>query len=181
MGASQTLYATPFTVHRPAELCSNGEHCFWSCSHMLTIPCNSMRVHLINLYRSYWNMLSHISEAHLMSLDAATGSARSELVLEVVGPCTHEHPASPHQPCWLVEACKILLFHLPLHQVRCVDVLQYFTIKMQDGVVATSYTNGDKFYIDPMKLLPLDRFLPKPKGSSAGITKGKSKLFLFYS
>lgn len=51
--------------------------------------------------------------------------------------------------------------------------LQYFTIKMQDGVVATSYANGDKFYIDPMKLLPLDRFLPKPKGSSAGITKGK--------
>ena len=44
---------------------------------------------------------------------------------------------------------------------------------MQDGVVATSYANGDKFYIDPMKLLPLDRFLPKPKGSSAGITKGK--------
>ena len=54
-------------------------------------------------------------------------------------------------------------------------VLQYFTIKMQDGVVATSYANGDKFYIDPMKLLPLDRFLPKPKGSSAGITKGKIK------
>ena len=44
---------------------------------------------------------------------------------------------------------------------------------MQEGVVATSYANGDKFYIDPMKLLPLDRFLPKPKGSSAGITKGK--------
>ena len=44
---------------------------------------------------------------------------------------------------------------------------------MQDGVVATSYANGDKFYIDPMKLLPLDRFLPKPKGSSAGITKGE--------
>ena len=43
---------------------------------------------------------------------------------------------------------------------------------MQDGVLATSYANGDKFYIDPMKLLPLDRFLPKPKGSSAGITKG---------
>ena len=43
---------------------------------------------------------------------------------------------------------------------------------MQEGVVATSYSNGDKFYIDPAKLLPLDRFLPKPKGSSAGITKG---------
>lgn len=41
----------------------------------------------------------------------------------------------------------------------------FFTVKMSDGVVATSYAAGDKFYIDPMKLLPLDRFLPRPKGS----------------
>lgn len=53
-------------------------------------------------------------------------------------------------------------------------LVQFFTIKMQEGVVATSYSNGDKFYIDPAKLLPLDRFLPKPKGSSAGITKGEA-------
>lgn len=44
-------------------------------------------------------------------------------------------------------------------------VLQFFTVKMSDGVVATSYKAGDKFYIDPMKLLPLDRFLPRPKGA----------------
>lgn len=62
----------------------------------------------------------------------------------------------------------------------CLHVLQYFTIKMQDGVVATSYANGDKFYIDPMKLLPLDRFLPKPKGSSAGITKGEITSVVFF-
>lgn len=42
----------------------------------------------------------------------------------------------------------------------------YFTIKMGDGIVATSYKAGDKFYIDPMKLLPLERFLPQPKGAS---------------
>ncbi len=41
----------------------------------------------------------------------------------------------------------------------------YFTIKMGDGIVATSYKAGDKFYIDPMKLLPLERFLPQPKGA----------------
>ncbi|KXZ43585.1 hypothetical protein GPECTOR_86g378 [Gonium pectorale] len=41
----------------------------------------------------------------------------------------------------------------------------YFTIKMSEGVVATSYKAGDKFFIDPMKLLPLERFLPKPKGA----------------
>eukprot|EP00238_Polyblepharides_amylifera_P008775 CAMPEP_0196578840 /NCGR_PEP_ID=MMETSP1081-20130531/10294_1 /TAXON_ID=36882 /ORGANISM="Pyramimonas amylifera, Strain CCMP720" /LENGTH=146 /DNA_ID=CAMNT_0041898201 /DNA_START=202 /DNA_END=639 /DNA_ORIENTATION=+ len=42
----------------------------------------------------------------------------------------------------------------------------YFTIKMQDGVVASSYAEGDKFFIDPFKLLPLDRFLEKPKGAA---------------
>lgn len=49
-------------------------------------------------------------------------------------------------------------------------VRQHFTIKMQEGVVATSYSSGDKFYIDPMKLLPMDRFLPQPKG--AGGSRG---------
>lgn len=39
---------------------------------------------------------------------------------------------------------------------------------MSEGVVATSYKAGDKFYIDPFKLLPLDRFLPKPKGAGGG-------------
>lgn len=29
--------------------------------------------------------------------------------------------------------------------------------------MATSYNQGDKFYIDPAKLLPLARFLPQPK------------------
>ena len=46
--------------------------------------------------------------------------------------------------------------------------MQHFTIKMQEGVVATSYSAGDKFYIDPMKLLPMERFLPQPKGAGGG-------------
>lgn len=41
--------------------------------------------------------------------------------------------------------------------------MQYFSVKMMEGVVATSYSAGDKFYIDPRKLLPLARFLPQPK------------------
>ena len=32
-----------------------------------------------------------------------------------------------------------------------------------EGIVATSYAAGDKFYIDPAKLLPLSRFLTQPK------------------
>ncbi len=34
--------------------------------------------------------------------------------------------------------------------------------------MATSYAAGDKFYIDPMKLLPMERFLPQPKGAGGG-------------
>ncbi|CAK3969394.1 H ACA ribonucleo complex subunit 1 [Lecanosticta acicola] len=44
----------------------------------------------------------------------------------------------------------------PLNQV-------FFTIKPQEGIQATSFKNGDKFYIGGDKLLPLEKFLPKPK------------------
>ncbi|KAF2011700.1 Gar1-domain-containing protein [Aaosphaeria arxii CBS 175.79] len=44
----------------------------------------------------------------------------------------------------------------PLNQV-------YFTIKPQEGIQAGSFKSGDKFFIGGDKLLPLDRFLPKPK------------------
>lgn len=39
----------------------------------------------------------------------------------------------------------------------------FFTIKPSEGVQASSFKDGDKFYISPDKLLPLERFLPKPK------------------
>ncbi len=48
-----------------------------------------------------------------------------------------------------------------------VDV-QHFTVKLSDGVVASSFAPSTKFFIDPNKLLPLARFLPKapaPKGA----------------
>ncbi|SMR63319.1 unnamed protein product [Zymoseptoria tritici ST99CH_3D1] len=44
----------------------------------------------------------------------------------------------------------------PLNQV-------FFTIKPQEGIQATSFKSGDKFYIGGDKLLPLEKFLPKPK------------------
>jgi H/ACA ribonucleoprotein complex subunit 1 len=43
----------------------------------------------------------------------------------------------------------------PINQV-------HFTIKPQEGIVAQSFKSGDKFYIGSDKLLPLERFLPKP-------------------
>ncbi|OIW18993.1 hypothetical protein TanjilG_10298 [Lupinus angustifolius] len=42
----------------------------------------------------------------------------------------------------------------------------YFSVKTMEGIVANSYSAGDKFYIDPRKLLPLARFLPQPKGQA---------------
>lgn len=44
----------------------------------------------------------------------------------------------------------------PINQV-------YFTIKPSEGIQATSFKNGDKFYIASEKLLHMERFLPKPK------------------
>jgi H/ACA ribonucleoprotein complex subunit 1 len=38
----------------------------------------------------------------------------------------------------------------------------YFSVKMQDGMVASSFKIDDKVYIASDKLLPLERFLPKP-------------------
>lgn len=39
----------------------------------------------------------------------------------------------------------------------------YFSITMLDGMVATSFKPGDKVFISTEKLLPLERFLPRPK------------------
>jgi len=54
-----------------------------------------------------------------------------------------------------------------------------FTVKMEDNMSAESFSVGDKVYINPAKLLPMDRFLPQPKsaiGKSAGKGgKGKGK------
>ncbi|KAI0461980.1 H/ACA snoRNP pseudouridylase subunit [Komagataella kurtzmanii] len=69
---------------------------------------------------------------------------------------------------------KIPYFNAPIYlenksQVGKVDEILgplnevYFTIKPSEGVQAKSFKEGDRFYISPMKLLPLERFLPKPK------------------
>lgn len=58
------------------------------------------------------------------------------------------------------------LHKLPISDSIRISCLQYFTVKMSEGIVATSYKSGDKFFIDPAKLLPLERFLPQPKGAA---------------
>ncbi|KAF2000414.1 hypothetical protein P154DRAFT_435045, partial [Amniculicola lignicola CBS 123094] len=39
----------------------------------------------------------------------------------------------------------------------------YFTIKPQEGIQATSFKTGDKFFIGQDKLLPMDRYAVCPK------------------
>jgi len=62
----------------------------------------------------------------------------------------------------------------PMNQV-------YFTVKPQDGIVAASFQAGDKAYIGPDKLLPLDRFIQKPtppgdvKKPSRGGSRGSAR------
>ncbi|KAL4244561.1 H/ACA ribonucleoprotein complex subunit [Abortiporus biennis] len=46
----------------------------------------------------------------------------------------------------------------------------YFSVKMGEGMVASSFKKGDKVYIASEKLLPIERFLPKPK-VAGGVTK----------
>lgn len=93
------------------------------------------------------------------------------------------------QPCEGDIVCrsintKIPYFNAPIYlenksQIGKVDEILgplnevYFTIKCSEGVQATSFKDGDKFYIAPDKLLPIERFLPKPK--VAGPPKPKKK------
>jgi H/ACA ribonucleoprotein complex subunit 1 len=44
----------------------------------------------------------------------------------------------------------------------------YFSIKMGDGMVASSFHKGDKLFIGADKLLPLERFLPKQGALTSG-------------
>lgn len=50
----------------------------------------------------------------------------------------------------------------------------YFTVKMDPGMVAGSFKPDDKVYIGGDKLLPVERFLPKPKV----VQKGECSLHL---
>ncbi|TFL03685.1 H/ACA ribonucleo protein complex, subunit Gar1/Naf1 [Pterulicium gracile] len=69
---------------------------------------------------------------------------------------------------------KVPYFNAPIYlqnksQIGKVDEILgpinevYFSIKMSDGMVAGSFKKGDKVFIGGDKLLPIERFLPKPK------------------
>lgn len=83
------------------------------------------------------------------------------------------HPCEGDIVCRSINT-KIPYFNAPIYlenksQIGKVDEILgplnevFFTIKCSEGVQATSFKDGDKFYIAPDKLLPIERFLPKPK------------------
>lgn len=83
------------------------------------------------------------------------------------------HPCEGDIVCRSINT-KIPYFNAPIYlenksQIGKVDEILgplnevYFTIKCSEGVQASSFKDGDKFYIAPDKLLPIERFLPKPK------------------
>ena len=74
---------------------------------------------------------------------------------------------------------KIPYFNAPIYlenknQIGKIDEILgpmnevYFTVKLQEGIVATSFKPNDKVYIGEDKLLPLERFLPKPPAPKKG-------------
>lgn len=80
---------------------------------------------------------------------------------------------------------KIPYFNAPVYlenksQIGKVDEILgpinevYFTVKCQEGVVASSFKANDKVFIGTDKLLPLDRFLPKPKAAKVKKASGAS-------
>lgn len=98
-----------------------------------------------------------------------------ETVIEI-GECMH--------PCEGDLVCKntnekIPYFNAPVYlenksQIGKVDDIfgpikeNYFSVKLLPNMEASSFKKAQKFFIDPMKLLPLMRFLPQPGGQRRG-------------
>ncbi|QSL64801.1 hypothetical protein MERGE_002103 [Pneumocystis wakefieldiae] len=78
---------------------------------------------------------------------------------EMLYASTHTKIPYFNAPIYLENNCligKIDEILGPINQV-------YFTVKPQEGIIATSFHTGDKVYIGSDKLLPLERFLSQPK------------------
>ncbi|KAK1804123.1 hypothetical protein P4O66_020009 [Electrophorus voltai] len=86
------------------------------------------------------------------------------------------HPCEDDIVCKCVtEDNKVPYFNAPVYlenkeQIGKVDEIFgqlrdfYFSVKLSENMKASSFKKLQKFYIDPAKLLPLQRFLPRPPG-----------------
>ena len=87
---------------------------------------------------------------------------------------TFMHACEDEMVCSSTSADKVPYFNAPIYLqnksvIGKVDEILgpinevYFSVKMEGGIVASSFQKGDKVYIGGDKLLPIERFLPKPK------------------
>ncbi|KXS20505.1 Gar1-domain-containing protein [Gonapodya prolifera JEL478] len=94
---------------------------------------------------------------------------------EVLEMGTFMHPCENQMVCKSTNT-KIPYFNAPIYlenktQIGKVDEILgplnevYFTVSMNEGFPATSFKVNDKVYIGSDKLLPLERFLPRPKAA----------------
>lgn len=87
---------------------------------------------------------------------------------------TFQHAVEDEMLCLSTMPDKVPFFNAPIYlqnksAIGKVDEILgpitevYFSVKMSEGMVASSFKKGDKVYIAGDKLLPLERFLPRPK------------------
>jgi rRNA processing protein Gar1 len=90
------------------------------------------------------------------------------------------HPVESEMLCSLTNPQTIPYFNAPIYlenktQIGKIDEILgpinevYFTVKMEGGMVASSFKKEDKVFIGGDKLLPIERFLPKPKIAGAKV------------
>ncbi|GAA5852515.1 hypothetical protein JCM8547_002526 [Rhodosporidiobolus lusitaniae] len=101
---------------------------------------------------------------------------------EVVEIGTFMHAVEGEMFCASTLPSKVPYFNAPIYlptkaAIGKVDEILgpinevYFTIKPSAGIVATSFTAGDKVCIATDKLLPIERFLPQPKAPAGAKPK----------
>jgi H/ACA ribonucleoprotein complex subunit 1 len=84
------------------------------------------------------------------------------------------HAVEDEMLCSSVIPDKVPHFNAPIYlqnksQIGKIDEILgpinevYFSVKMEPGMVAASFKKGDKVYVSDQKLLPIERFLPKPR------------------
>merc|ERR1719446_708795 len=96
------------------------------------------------------------------------------------------HTCEGEMVCKSLLSEKVPYFNAPIYlenisQIGKVDEILgaitnvMFTVKMEENMSADSYSKGDKVYINPAKLLPMERFLPQPKSAISKSPGGKGK------
>jgi H/ACA ribonucleoprotein complex subunit 1 len=89
------------------------------------------------------------------------------------------HAVEGEMLCHSTDAKHVPYFNAPIYlenksQIGKVDEILgpinevHFTVKMDAGMQATSFNKDDKVFIAGDKLLPIERFLPKPKALTKG-------------